>query len=74
MAGRSDAVLVALVLLAAVAVLFAPIVGRSGWPGLATGLMVVAAGAGVASFALAFAATLRAGRRPPRAAAGEEEP
>jgi O-antigen/teichoic acid export membrane protein len=71
---RSDTALVVLVLLAIVAVLFAPIVGRSGWPTLATALMAMAAGAGVASFGLALRATLRAGRRLPRAGAGGEEP
>ena len=74
MGERSETVLVGLVLLACASVLFAPIVGRSGWPALATALMVVAAGAGVGSFALAFAATVRASRRAPRAGAGREEP
>lgn len=74
MAGRSETALVGLVLFAAVAVMFAPIVGRNGWPALATGLMVVAAGAGVTSFLIALTATIRASRRPPRAGAGEEEP
>lgn len=74
MAARSDATLVGLVLLAAATILFAPILGRSGWPGLATALMVVAAGAGVTSFLLALAATIRASRRPPRAGVGQEEP
>lgn len=73
MAARSDVLLIALVLLAVFAALLAPIAGRSGWPALATGLLVVAAGAGVVSFALALAATLRAGRRPPRAGRGVEE-
>lgn len=74
MAARSDATLVGLVLFAAVAILFAPIVGRNGWAGLATGLMVAAAGAGVTSFLLVLAVTIRASRRPPRARLGQEEP
>lgn len=71
---RSDLVLVALVLLAAGAVLLAPVAGRSGWPGLATALMLVAAGAGTASFAVALAATLRAARRPAGPPPEREEP
>jgi len=73
-AARSDATLVGLVLFAAVTILFAPIVGRIGWPALATGLMVVAAGAGVASFVIALTVTIRASRRPPRAHLDLEEP
>ena len=73
MAVRSDTALVGLVLFAAVVILFAPIVGRNGWPVLATGLMAVAAGAGVAAFLIALAVTIRASRRPPRAGVGEEE-
>jgi hypothetical protein len=60
---RGELALVGLVLLAAGTVLVAPIAGRSGFPGLATALMALAAGAGVASFALALAATWRAARR-----------
>ncbi len=74
MAGRSDAMLVCLVLFAAMTILFAPILGRNGWPALATGLMVLAAGAGVTSFVLALAATIRASRRPPRAGFSQEDP
>lgn len=66
--------LVGLVLLAIVAVLFAPIAGRSGWPVLATALMLVAVGAGVASFGLALVATIRASRRGARPSLGQEDP
>lgn len=71
---RSDLVLVGLVLLAVATVLFAPIAGRSGRPGLATALMLVAAGAGLASFVLALVVTLRAGRRSARPGLDREEP
>ncbi|MEB2344765.1 MAG: hypothetical protein OZ948_08495 [Deltaproteobacteria bacterium] len=71
---RDDQAIVALVLLAIATVLFAPLAGRSGWPGLATTSMLVAAGSGVAAFVLAVVATVRAGRRPPRAGRGPEEP
>ena len=71
---RSDLVLVGLVLLAVATVLFAPIAGRSGRPGLATALMLVAAGAGLASFVLALVFTLRAGRRSTRPGPDREAP
>jgi hypothetical protein len=74
MAGRSDAALVCLVLFGAMTILFAPVLGRNGWPALATGLMVLAAGAGVTSFLLALVATIRASRRAPRAGFSEEDP
>jgi hypothetical protein len=64
--GRSragDLPLALLVLLAVACVLAAPVLGRSGHPGAADLAMLAAAGCGVASFALAGAATLRAARR-----------
>lgn len=74
MAGRSDTLLVCLVLFGAMTILFAPVLGRNGWPGLATAFMVLAAGAGVTSFLLALAATIRASRRPPHAGCSQEDP
>ena len=74
MSKSSDAPLVGLVLLAIVTVLFAPIAGRSGWPVLATVLMLVAVGAGVSSFALALVATIRASRRGARPSVSQEDP
>jgi protein-S-isoprenylcysteine O-methyltransferase Ste14 len=74
MAKTSDTPLVGLVLLAVVTVLFAPIVGRNGWPVLATALMLLAVGAGVASFVLALVATLRASRQAPRSSLRQENP
>lgn len=71
---RGELALVGLVLLAIGAVLLAPIAGSAGRPRLATVLMAVAAGAAAASFVLALVATLRAGRRPLRPPADEEEP
>lgn len=62
-----------LVLLSVIAVLFAPVAGRNGWVGIATGLLAVAVGAGVTSFALALTATLRAGRRARRGDSAKEE-
>jgi len=70
----SDTPVVGLVLLAIVAVLFAPILGRNGWPVLATAFLLLAVGAGVASFALALVATLRASRRGPRSSLHQENP
>ena len=61
--GRTDLPLAALVLAAVACVLAAPVLGRSGHPGAADLAMFAAAGCGVASFALAGAATLRAARR-----------
>jgi hypothetical protein len=52
-----------LVLGAVASVLAAPVLGRSGHAGAADVAMGLAAGCGVASFALAGAATLRAARR-----------
>lgn len=71
---RSDAAIVGLVLLAIATVLLAPIAGRSGSPALATTLMLVASGAGVAAFVVALVATLRAGSRSRRADADREQP
>jgi len=70
---RGDLLLIGLVLLATGTVLLAPIAGSQGRPRLATALMLIAAGAGAASFALALVATLRAGRRP-LPPPNEEEP
>lgn len=70
MAGRSDAPFALLVLTGAALVLAAPVIGRAGYARLADLLMALAAGAGVASFAWAGAATLRASRR---AARGDSE-
>jgi len=69
-----DTPLVGLVLLAILTVLCAPILGRHGWPMLATTFMMIAVGAGVTSFALALVATLRASRRGPRAPRRQENP
>jgi hypothetical protein len=63
---RSDAgdlPLAMLVLVGVACALAAPVLGRSGHPGVADLAMLAAAGCGVASFALAGAATLRAARR-----------
>lgn len=60
---RSDLTLAVLVLAAAACVLAAPVLGRAGHATAADVAMVAAAGCGVASFALAGAATLRAARR-----------
>lgn len=67
MAGRSDLSLALLVLGAAGCVLVAPVLGRAGHPGAADLAMGAAAVCGVASFALAGVATLRAARRAGRA-------
>lgn len=71
---RGELALVGLVLLAIGTVLLAPVAGSSGRPRLATVLMGIAAVAGTASFVLALVATVRAGRRPLRPPADEEEP
>ena len=63
---RAETPIALLALAAAVLVLFAPVAGRSGSPRLADLLMASAALAGLASFALAGVATLRAARRKPR--------
>jgi hypothetical protein len=62
-AARSDAWLAALVLSAAALVLAAPVVGRAGHPRAADAAMLLAAGCGLAAFAWAALATLRAARR-----------
>lgn len=61
---RVEITIALLALGAAALVLLAPLAGRNGAPGLADGLMIAAASAGIASFALAGFATLRAARRP----------
>jgi hypothetical protein len=58
-----DLALALLVLGAMASILAAPVLGRSGHAGAADLAMGAAAGCGVASFALAGAATLRAARR-----------
>jgi hypothetical protein len=60
---RSDTVIALLASAAAALVLAAPLLGRSGWPALADAVMASAALCGVAAFALAGRATLRAARR-----------
>lgn len=62
-----EAKIAALVLVAAGSVLAAPVLGRLGMPALADVAMWLAAGSGVAAFAVAGSATWRAARR-----AGEE--
>jgi hypothetical protein len=62
---RSDLALALLVLGAIASILAAPVLGRSGYAGAADLAMGAAAGCGVAAFALAGAATLRAARRRP---------
>lgn len=64
MTARGDALLAALVLLAAAFVLAAPLVGRAGHPAAADALVVAAVACGVLSFGVAGLATLRAARRP----------
>jgi hypothetical protein len=64
MGDRADASIAALALLAGALVMCAPLVGRAGSALLADLLMAGAALAGLASFALAGRATLRAARRP----------
>lgn len=63
---RIEVAVALLALAAAALVLVAPLVGRNGAPAVADGLMIAAASAGVASFALAGFATVRAARRPRR--------
>lgn len=63
---RAEAPIAGLALLAAALVLCAPLAGRAGSPLLADLLMAGAAFAGLASFALAGRATLRAARRKPQ--------
>jgi len=60
---REERNLVGLVLVAAVGVLAAVAAGRAGATALATAALGVAASAGVISFGLALAATVRAARR-----------
>ena len=72
MAGRSEDAIAILVLAAMGLVLIAPLLGRNGAGWWADVTMVAASLAGVAAFALAARATLRASRRP-RARAEEEE-
>jgi hypothetical protein len=69
--GLADLVLAVLVLGAVASVLAAPVLGRSGHPGAADLAMLLAAGCGVASFALAGAATVRAARRGAGSGRGE---
>jgi hypothetical protein len=61
---RSETAIIVLVLLAAGAVLAAPVIGRLGAPGLADGAMWLAAGCGLAAFGVAGVSTVRAARRP----------
>lgn len=63
MAARSDALLAALVLLAAALALAAPVVGRAGHPRAADATMALAAACGLAAFAWTALVTLRAARR-----------
>lgn len=63
MATRSDALLAALVLLAAALVLAAPVAGRAGHPQLADAAMALAAACGLGTFAWTAWVTLRAARR-----------
>jgi hypothetical protein len=65
-AARSDALLAALVLLAAALVLAAPVAGRAGHPGLADAAMALAAACGLGTFAWTAWITLRAARGGPR--------
>ena len=62
MADRSDAWIVALVLLAAALVLSAPVLGRIGYETAAGAAMALSALCGLGSFLLAGHATLRAAR------------
>jgi len=71
-AARSDLGLAVVVLSAAALVLVAPVLGRLGYAGAADVVMVAAAGCGVASFAMAGAATLRAARSRPAAGRSAE--
>jgi uncharacterized protein (DUF2345 family) len=66
-AARADGALVVLVLAAAALVIAAPVAGRAGLPRLADALMLLAAGAGIASFASAAWQTARAARHAPPA-------
>jgi hypothetical protein len=61
-ADRSEAWIVALVLLAVGLVLGAPLIGRFGHPDAADAMMVLAAAGGLGAFLLAGRATLRAAR------------
>lgn len=61
--GGSDVPLAVLVLCAAASVLAAPVLGRAGHTAAADLAMGAAAACGVASFALAGVATVRAARR-----------
>jgi hypothetical protein len=70
MPARSDSTLAGIVLAAAGLVLAAPILGSTGHPVAADLAMLAAAAGGLASFALAACATLRAARR----RAGREQP
>ena len=63
MAGRSEAWVIALVLVAAGSVLAAPVIGRLGAPGLADVAMWLAASCGVGAWAIAGISTFRAARR-----------
>lgn len=65
MAARSEALLAALVLLAAAFVLAAPVVGRAGHPRAADAAMALAAACGFGAFAWTALVTLRAARRGP---------
>jgi hypothetical protein len=71
-AKSGDATIVGLVLVAAGCVLAAPVLGRAGAPLLAEAAMWIAAGSGIAAFALAGAATHRAARRAGERSADEE--
>lgn len=68
MRAEGDAWIASFVLLAAAAVMAAPILGRAGAPGWANASMLLAAGSGVAAFGIAGLATLRAARRDGRGA------
>jgi hypothetical protein len=60
---RSDALLAALVLLAAALVLAAPVAGRAGHPRAADAAMALAAVCGLGAFVWTALVTLRAARR-----------
>jgi hypothetical protein len=69
---KTEGVLVPLVLVSVALALVAPVVGRAGWEHTADLCMGLAAGAGLLSFGIAAAHTLRAARqRAPRRPNGE---
>jgi len=60
---HSETAIIVLVLVAAGAVLAAPVIGRLGAPVLADAAMWLAAGCGVTAFGVAGVSTVRAARR-----------